>query len=293
MATEREFELLDNYLANRLSGEEKSAFEKSMQADSALQGELEFQQHLIKGIKQVRIAELKTMLNNVPVPPPIAQGGTATIVKIAAGTFVAGLVATGIYFYAQKQEANNLTEEVIDAEVKQRDEQIKTTPLHQTQEIPVDKKVETPSGVSSAKEEKLSEKTNQSTQEKESVSQQPVLDVFDPSSDSESNSVNRKEKNGESELSGKNEPSIAVEIDRLSKKYTFHYQFRDDKLFLYGPFEKNLYEIMEFFSDEKRTVFLYYKDGYYLLKEDSVKIKMLSPIADPNLLQKLKEYRAN
>jgi hypothetical protein len=49
---------------------------------------------------------------------------------------------------------------------------------------------------------------------------------------------------------------------------------------------------MEFFSDEKRTAFLYYKENYYLLEEKDFTIRPLTPIADPALLKKLKEYRS-
>ena len=88
-------------------------------------------------------------------------------------------------------------------------------------------------------------------------------------------------------------PSIAVEVDSENKKYDFHYQFAQDKLVLYGPFEKNLYEIMEFISEDKRTVFLYYQDRFYFLKDDTEKLKPLGAIQDPALIKKLKEYRRN
>jgi hypothetical protein len=76
-----------------------------------------------------------------------------------------------------------------------------------------------------------------------------------------------------------------------NKKYNYHYQFKDGKLFLYGPFEKELYEIMEFFNEEKRTLFLYHNENYYLLKDNSTSLKPLNPIQDTELLNKLKEYR--
>jgi hypothetical protein len=88
-------------------------------------------------------------------------------------------------------------------------------------------------------------------------------------------------------------PSIAVEIDTKNKKYDFHYQFKDGKLFLYGPFENDLYEILEFFSDDKRTMFLFYQENFYLLKDDNEKLKPLGAIQDPSLIKKLKDYRKN
>ena len=82
-----------------------------------------------------------------------------------------------------------------------------------------------------------------------------------------------------------------VETDTENRRYTFHYQFKDGKVFLYGPFQKNLYEIMEFFSDDKRTVFLFYKDNFYKLEERNNGVRPLTTISDPALIKKLKEYR--
>jgi hypothetical protein len=60
---------------------------------------------------------------------------------------------------------------------------------------------------------------------------------------------------------------------------------------LYGAFEKNLYEILEFFTGENRTIFLYYKNSYYLLKPNGGKVSPLVPVNDPALLKKLREHR--
>ncbi|MGC4020523.1 MAG: hypothetical protein QM734_00550 [Cyclobacteriaceae bacterium] len=38
---------------------------------------------------------------------------------------------------------------------------------------------------------------------------------------------------------------IEVEINYSNSAYTFHYQFSDGKLILYGTFDKSLYEIIE------------------------------------------------
>ncbi|MBA4057618.1 MAG: hypothetical protein C0490_23085, partial [Marivirga sp.] len=125
------------------------------------------------------------------------------------------------------------------------------------------------------------------------VEEKPVepstLDVFDPSE--ESDASDKVTPDGEKSKSA-SAPSIIVET-QTDKRYNFHYQFKDSKLYLYGSFEKNLYEIMEFFSDNKRTMFLFYKDNYYLLNEENEKVRALSPIHDVALLKKLKDYRGN
>jgi len=83
---------------------------------------------------------------------------------------------------------------------------------------------------------------------------------------------------------------IAVETDTANKNYNFHYQFASGKLFLYGPFDKSVYEILEINSDN-HSVFLFHRDNYYLLDEKQLKITHLEPIKDTALIRKLKEYR--
>jgi hypothetical protein len=87
--------------------------------------------------------------------------------------------------------------------------------------------------------------------------------------------------------------SIEVETEANNRKYNFHYLFRNGKLILYGSFEENLYEILEFIAKEKRTVFLYYKSNYYLLDVKKDTPTELVAIRDPKLIQKLKEHRVD
>jgi hypothetical protein len=101
MAVERDLELLDDYLANRMDAKSRAAFEQKINADQELKGELEIQQQMISGIKNARVAELKQMLNNVPVPAG-QTAGTAAGTKITLWVAVAGIIATGVYFYVKE-----------------------------------------------------------------------------------------------------------------------------------------------------------------------------------------------
>jgi hypothetical protein len=294
MATERDFELLDDYLTNRLSGSDRSAFEQKLEADPDLKNEFRLQQRLVKGIQNARIAELKGMLNNIPVPAPVS-GGASVIGKFALGTIVAGAVVTGAYFYFSNGEENkSLTE--VQAPIEESTAGDTTQPQAESSdsskepvntagnETQIEQNKQVPA------ENEPSVKTEEDT---EVVAEKRPLEVFDPSQEVEGDKpLETTEAAKEARPAGS---SMAVEIERDNKKYNFHYQLKGDRLVLYGPFEKNLYEIMEFFGeDDKRTAFLYYKEGYYQLKEESTdKIKPLAPITDATLIQKLKQYRSN
>jgi len=285
MASEKDFELLDQYVGNRLNAEEKASFEKKLEADGELKNEYKLQQQIVDGLRKKRTLELKTMLNDVPLSA-IPGEGPSILVKISLWVLVAGLVGTGLYFYINEESPveQSITEAVI-----------KETPAEETVSTEPEVKDETPAEKAPEVTPKVKENTSELSSPKapEQTDEKAVtpstLDVFDPSEEPDASST---VKTGDEKAKSASAPSIIVET-QVDKKYTFHYQFRDDKLYLYGSFEKNLYEIMEFFSDNRRTMFLFYKDNYYLLNEENEKVRALSAIHDEALLKKLKDYRGN
>lgn len=294
MASERDLELLDDFLGNRLDEKERLAFEQKLKADPELQSEYELQQKLIEGIRKARINELKAMLNNVPVPS--LHSGPATVVKLAAAAVVTAVVVAGIYYFNRtdapvtEQKAVAPVEESISEQPREEETTVTIqddTPPAQDQEQ-----------VAQSAKKPANEPDKPAVTENRKVTEQPVrdpaLDVFDPTeevSDQPVGTVLRVEPDEKDQEELKTATSIAVETDTKNKRYNFHYQFKDSKLILYGPFEENLYEIMEFFANNKRTIFLYYQNNFYLLDDSNDKIKRLTAIDDPALLGKLKSYR--
>jgi hypothetical protein len=293
MASEKDFEILDEYAGNRLNPQERAAFEKQLESDAELKNELSLQREIVEGIKTARKAELKSMLNNVPVSS-IPTEGMSVAAKLGLWVIVVGLVSTGLYFYLN-QEENSVVQPAITNEIKEEntentvvdeskpaaeaDQPIQETPVKSQPKVAEKQTAESPAP-----------KTSTPAKVEEQPAVEPsTLDVFDPSEDAESAEQAAAEEIGP-KVSTKSSIAVETEVD---KRYNFHYQFRDNKLFLYGSFEKNFYEIMEFFSNNKRTMFLYYKDNYYLLSDADQKVKPLSPINDAALLKKLRDYRGN
>ncbi len=284
---------MDDYLANRLSAQDKLAFEKALEQDTILKKELDIQQRIITGVRKARITELKQMLNNVPVSS-MPQEGPSVMGKVATWVVVAGLVSTAVYFYfsggeAVKGQPDGITQtESMPDNINAVDPNPSAIRQPETPEVKTGEQVKP----------ELKEDTDSSEKGTSAPSVTPSDDdltapaernVFDPSDEAKAGDpVSVIEGASPSTAAA---PSIAVKID-AGTKYDFHYQFKEDRLFLYGVFEKNLYEIMEFFSNNKRTMFLYYKDNYYLLNEENEKVRPLSPISDPALLKKLKDYRS-
>lgn len=281
MAVERDFELLDDYLANRMPVEERAAFEQKIATEPELIKELKLQQGVVESLRKARAAELKNILNNVPVPPV----GTSLVTKVTIGIAVSALVATTLYF--------TLSEESVTMEAEAPAPAIETpvTP-------PVENPEQSEQPIATEEEKKDAAKTEKKTTKKSRKKNQnpvvvePKIDVFDPTAElEENNNTTEGDLLSEADEIATSKSTILVDIDSTSRRHTFHYKLEQDQLILYGPFEHNLFEILEFFSEEKRTAFLYYKKSYYYIKEVD-KVTALVPVQDPALLNRLRKHRA-
>ncbi|HEX5169318.1 MAG TPA: hypothetical protein VFW11_09090 [Cyclobacteriaceae bacterium] len=285
MATERDLELLDDYLSNRMKGQEKLDFEKRLEADSSLQGELGLQKGFIDGIKKARVAELKAMLSEIAVPAP---SNTSLMVKAALTIVVVAAVGTGLYFLVDKDEMQVQTE-------APKQEKIASQPPNEESDVVENKKNAEPSKDTEVIQKDTKTKAENIKADKKSAVEsgplkQPSVAPYDPTKELEHS--DEKPQNMEESTPAVSNSSITVVTDNSDKKLDFHYQFKDGKLFLLGSFEKDLYEILEFFNNNKRTIFLYYNSNYYLLDEGRAEPTPLKAITDQSLLQKLKASRA-
>jgi len=297
MASERELELLDDYISNRLNAQERSAFEQRIEGDPELKGEFQLQNKIAEGIRQARAAELKAMLGAIPTTGlPGGDGQLSIPAKIGIWVAATAVVGTGIYFYLTSNQA---TEQVKQHDTVQAPELTKPEDTT-TQPAPSDQEMAT-----TAPEEKqpVAEESDKSAVKKTDTAKakkktdtsevqpagKPAINAFDPSAEeSDEQGINQ----ADAESIGKaTTGDMPVVYDNTNKKFKFHYQIKDGKLKLYGPFEKNLYELMAFYSGTKVTRFLYHENKYYLLSDENDKIKALTPINDPKLIDKLNKSR--
>jgi hypothetical protein len=273
------FDLIDDYLTNRLSERERGEFESGMNADPALKSEVERQRVVVEGIRKARANELKAMLNKVPV------GGASlwsewSILKIAATIGVAGVIGTGLYFFTK--DSNPVIQNPPSADIPLDS----LLPNEDSTEPVIEPKDE-----ETQPEEKKETVTPQKrkSKSKQIESSSPKVEVTDPSE--EMLSDEQGEESTESARLGISMSTIQVERDSQHKQYAFHYQFWEGKLFLYGPFDESLYEILEVHGTN-HALFLFFKDNFYHLDESKEDVMPLAPIRDRSLTQKLKEFRS-
>lgn len=272
------FELIDDYISNRLNGPDRKSFENQVAGDPALKEEVDFQQKVVEGVRQARAIELKNMLNNVPVSGSSWNGG-----KIAAAVVSAGLVATSLYFYMKEDVQLVAPGEEVRQEITAPPSQTEIEPATPTAEPKIDERTST--GTVQPKE-----KPKVLTESKPSTPvRKPDIQVVDPSAE-----LTESKQGATTSVTPTRAEISASKMEVITgladKKHNFHYQFAQGKLMLFGPFDKSLYEILEIHGDG-HAVFLFYKENYYLLDEQQSEITELKYIQDAQLLKKLKEYR--
>lgn len=279
----KNFELIDDYLSNRLQGAEKEAFEKQLGQDPTLKSELAFQKQVVNGIRHARAAELKAMLNKVPVGGAVVQ---FSLMRMAAGVAGAALLAAGIYYYANRGEFPPIDKAATDmgGEVDKPQEQPEP-------QQPADSSTN-PQG---EQNEVAPNKDNEKKPASKKISQvtpvsKPTLDVSDPSADFAEDNMSNAPVATASYKPEVSSSSLQVELDSSNKNYDFHYQFVNGKLMLYGPFDKSLYEVLEVNGDQ-HAIFLVYQENYYLLDAEQSHITKLHPIRESKLISTLRGYR--
>lgn len=270
------FELIDGYLTGKLNEAAKAAFEQQLAADPTLKAEVDLQRQIVEGVRQARVAELKAMLNQVPV------GGSASFTNWVAGIAAVAVVGAVTLWYVS-EEADVTQKDEIPAQV----ELAAPAPQVPYQAAPASPDSEEPKKEEAKAEPKTNVKEKPKAIEKNPVVQ-PKLDVVNPSD--ELNSDNRSDEKGVATV-GTQTDSKTLEVKIISDgRYNNHYQLDQGVLILYGDFEKTLYEIIEIQSDEP-LAFLYHQNRYYKLSGNSNAIQKLIAISDPQLISKLHELR--
>ena len=280
MANERDLELLDDYIANRMSDNDRSAFEQKLNADPNLHQEYVLQKRLIQGIKDARVAQLKSMLNQVPVP---SQGpGNAIASKVLIGTVVTLMIAAAAYWFVQTDH-NEVAEQ----------------PAQPTEQHLPKENALSPASEAEVKEEKEESVTRkQQVQETDKNQTSAGTEHSKPSLAKKPDPLaapTAKNKTGETVTgnASASESPVSIETQSANSAYTFHYQYRDGKVTLYGPFQGKEYQVIELPVEGKRTAFLYYGNQYYSLGTANTEIKRLTPVGDASLVRKLEEHRTS
>jgi hypothetical protein len=276
-------DLVSAYFDGEMTKLEGNDFLNNVSKDAELKNEFQFQSEIIEGLKAARVSELKAMLDAVPV----GGGGAIALGKLA---IIGGvLILTGLsYFYiSNKDSIQPLTEpkaieDALDELISSSNNEEDIAEEFEQLEV-------------QAEQKSVISKTEIIKPNKESIITSPQINKPETIEPHELIEENNDEFDvPESGLIQKNTTTLSaidIDVDNSKKKYSFHYQLKAGKLFLYGSFDKGLYEILEFNSPEGKILFLYYKDKYYGLSKNQSEIVPLDEVTEDSLISKLEAAR--
>lgn len=275
------------YFDNELSEAERKDFLKELDSNPELKSEFVFQQQVVEGIQAVRKAELKAMLDNVPVAS-VGTSSSSTIYKVLFGGAATILVGTGIYWYYFS--SNTPAESVQEPVTIEYTNKEKTVEIDDSQIALEHKEVENEEVLNSIEDKKQEEKATSKPTSTPKVNMPEM-----PSADDEFASQTLPEETLEIPKTIRNasvnlNSKIDVEV-KMKKKYDFHYQFASGKLILYGNFDESLFEVLELNVQDESKLYLFYDSNYYYLSNKSGEIAELNAVKDQALKQKLENLR--
>lgn len=303
-------ELVSRYLEGEMSELERLNFENRLVNNPAIQEEFQLQKDVLEGIRDYRKAELKARLNKINIPSP---GITQYLgVKIAALVTITTMIGFGAYFIFvdndKSPETPVATEQplVVEKDVTRKEAPEIGEPIQDSapqvsaeqKQGPVIKKAPE-SEVSKPEPESI-----QQEEEKKEVTQVPVPKVMRPDFVEDIAEENVDHKGDSFEVNANSLANInrlsesKVEVETVfDKKKDFHYKFYNRKLYLYGDFEQNPYEIIEYNANTvvadagNRLYFLYYEGKYYRLESGQMKVAPLVELTDDELVNELELLR--
>lgn len=271
-------ELIEDYLTGNLSEKQIQEFELQLQKDPDLNKELMLQKDIISAIKDVRKAELKSMLNKVNVSS--TNGFNYFPIQFAGAILVSSMLAIGAYYYfSEKNQPEPESSEVISDNNVTKNELPENTESESSDQTNSLK--QNPLVSEDLSKEKTTETTEASDKTVEEQTQEVISDLKNPPVEGETSTPGDQPKSSD----------INVETKK-DTKHAFHYQYYEDKLFLYGDFKGSKYEILKIPASGTNNLFMSYNGKFYKM-ERSRKIKAFEPVEDPAVIQQLQKIKSN
>lgn len=271
--------LIESYLKGDLAPSDRAAFEAQLVKDPELKQEFQFQSEIVEGLRRYRYNELKSRLSAVDVAPYALPWLTPSIlVKVVGGLTVIGLIGYGIL--TLPQQSTPTTSSVEESE---------SVTLNNASSDVVVPETEAPSSspvgvVDNEVPEEQSAYDTEKTSGKQKSNYRPTATVPGATDIIEDNfSPDDLPKPSTAAASGKSQ----IDVETIeTKSARVKYKYYEGKLFLYGKFENNPYEILEINSSQGRRVYLFHMDLYYeILPSD--KIQYVIPITNQPLIEEL------
>jgi hypothetical protein len=283
-------ERIEAYFNNELSEVDREKLLQDIDADTALKEDFQFQENVIEGIKAYRKKELIARLDGLEIASP----SQAMLLKTLGGVGIAGIIAVSTYMWVNNADKNSISEEVnnIEQVIAQTEETQEAIQPSTDIKLAEEPKTEEKEEITTTTETKKTAPAKIASNQPATAAPQIVIpDVQEPETESQANiDEDLTAPKAMSSSAIRLSSSTDVEV-RLNKKYNFHYQVKNGGLTLFGNFNESPFEVIELKTNKGINSYLYFKEHFYSLANDSEDIRPLMVIKNAQLIKELEKRR--
>lgn len=278
---------IEAYLRGKLSKTDRELFENDLAKDPLLKNELSLQKDIISSLKEHRKDDLKRRLNAIEIRSPWYYGAP---LKVAA-SFSTIAVITLLSYFGYNTIGDKKSTVAVVQERQTTNEDAVSKKASRNVKITQEKKntVETNSpNLNSSSNRVLRKEDKQKIHSKEE-SPTPLVPAVNDNYNEEAFNPDHNLKIPEGNVVPANDhktSDIQVQIASTTE-HKFHYQFFNNKLFLFCDFSSGPYELLELHNKKSRDLYLFYNDNYYEIKHNQHEVTPLRQIKSSNLIKQL------
>ena len=271
---------IEAYLSGEMSTDQLNKFEAELESNPELNQELNFQSEIIQGIGEYRKTQLIARLDALKVPSvwwSFVQNSTA--LSYLSWAMITALIGTGIWFVIQ-DDSELIGPEVGSTVVDAPNQQLATWDIPEL--IKKESKI-----IEDGHSTVVGENQKRTIVREETRSFNPIVSVpLAGDIEADKNFV-PMEVGEPSVVEGSNTSNKPISVEIVnSKNLKAKYRYYDGKLFLYGKFEQQPYEILEINSAQNKKIYLYHLASFYeILPSD--KLVNLQIVTNAKLIQEL------
>ncbi|CAN5529411.1 hypothetical protein BH23BAC1_BH23BAC1_28330 [soil metagenome] len=276
-------ELIEDYLTGNLSPKQKMEFEAQLERDPDLNRDFLLQKDIITAIKDVRKAELKSMLNNVNVSS--TNGFNYFPLQVVSAIVATSILAVGTYYYFSDN-----SEAAMDSSPTPVETTADSNPVifEESSEIANSSAVGE-ENIPSVEEQLITENSSEQEAIVENPEESTVEELAGSIVEESKDPVVSETPAGNSGNVEANRPDLNVET-KTDRNHAFHYQYYEDKLFLYGDFKGSAYEVLKLPTPNGVKLYMSY-DGRFYKMERSRRIRPFELLEDPVIIEQLQKLK--
>jgi hypothetical protein len=286
-------EIVSRYLDGDMSEIEKLDFQSRLLTDPVLQEEYSLQKDMVEAIKIYRKAELKSKLSQVQLPGTAwyqTLGG-----QIAATASITAMVGLGSYLYlSQPNEVLSVVDVEALSYTQLTEENVPEIPQMFFEEAETSVFTQEPEPTAytdlspAADEAPETEEVSVDAIARVSELPKPEIIVPDLTIVDDGRDLDVPDGNFESSVSSFEKLSEKVAVETLKGvKKGLHYRFTGNKLFLYGDFGDQTYEIIEINTQKGRRFYLLFDGNFFQILQNQTDIAPLEKIKDEDTINDL------